>query len=139
MSNLFENIFEYQNKHFTGNDVINYIEKMDPEKPVFFADTVEGFHDRQAFPVNDFFSWRGSYDKPSISSSGRKVYTGSELVEELNEFFSSVQTGWKGGEFAMDAYDELWCDAKGSYNEKGVSGVVECDEAIYIVIGQFKY
>ena len=97
----FADIFETEPKHWTGNDVINAIEEMDSEKPVYFANTVHGYHGHKEYPVNSFFSWRGSYDQPSISTEGDKVYLASELIDVLNEFFSSTQTGWKGGKFAI--------------------------------------
>jgi hypothetical protein len=136
--NVFENIFNTEIKHWTGNDVVNALFGMEHDKGVYFADTVDGYHDWDKYPVNEFFSWRGSYDQPSISSDGNKVYTATELIVELNDFFESTQQGWKGGEFEMHSSSKLWCDQEGGFLGKGVSNVVECEEAIYIVIGMFR-
>lgn len=133
----FEDIFDNEVKHWTGNDVINALFGMSHKKLVYFADTTIGEHGRDEFPVNDFFSWRGSYSEPSISSSGSEVYTSTELIVALNEFFDSIQEGWKGGEFNMDSSKKLWCDPEGGYHGKGVANVIECEDAIYIVVGSF--
>lgn len=134
----FEDIFNNEIKHLTGNDVVNSLFGMSQDKIVYFADTTVGLHGRYDFPVNDFFSWRGSYSEPSISSSGSEAYTSTELIVMLNEFFDSIQQGWKGGEFEMHSRRKLWCDAEGEFSGKGVASVIECEDAIYIVIGKFK-
>ena len=135
----FEDIFYNEVKHWTGDDVINALFGMSHDKLVYFADTtIETMHNPNKFPVNDFFSWRGSYSDPSISSIGSEVYTSTELIVALNEFFDSIQEGWKGGEFNMDSSRKLWCDPEGEYHGKGVANVIECEDAIYIVVGRFK-
>ena len=134
----FEDIFDNEVKHWTGNDVVNALFGMSHDKLVYLADTTIGAHGRDEFPVNGFFSWRGSYSEPSISSCGGDVYTSTDLIVRLNEFFDSIQQGWKGGEFEMRSCSKLWCDAEGEFSGKGVSNVVECEEAIYIVVGRFK-
>lgn len=134
----FEDIFENEIEHRTGNYVINSLIGMSGEKLVYLADATIGVHGRHDFPVNDFFSWRGSYREPSISSSSDKAYTATELIVLLDDFFNSTQQGWKGGEFDMNAESKLWCDDEGTFSGKGVADIVECEEGIYIVVGKFK-
>lgn len=117
-------------RHMTGKAVIQKLIHMSPKKPVYLGDSNS--------PVNDFFSWRGSYDQPSINSSGDETFTGSEIVDKLIDFLDSIQIGWKGGEFAMDEYEVLWCDPEGTYCGNGVSDVVETEDAIYIKYENFR-
>lgn len=134
----FENIFN-DSEHRTGDYVLMKLKSFTQDKPVYFAVIPEGYHNEEYYPVNSFFSWRGSYDCPSIWSEGNTVYTAKELIDQLNDFFGSVQHGYKGGGFIMFSDDRLWCDAKGSFTERGVKDVVETEDKIFIVVDEFKY
>jgi len=129
----------WNDKQLTGRQVIEKLWSMQAGKNVYFALTTEDKHEPDKYPVNDFFSWRGSYCEPSIWSYGDTVYPCSYLIKKLEEFFDSIQTGWKGGEFAMDDNCRLWCDPEGSSMQRGVKAVIEDDCAIYIVVGQFEF
>lgn len=134
----YEDIFE-EKKHFTGNDVIESLKGMDQSKIVYFDDTCQGIHEKGKYPVNDFYSWRGSYDQSSIGTDGPECYPAGVLINILDDFFDSIQCGWKGGEFAMNSSNRLWCDPEGSCMGRGVSDVVECEDFIFIVVSQFEY
>lgn len=136
----FEDLFINKNSsQLTGDELIEKLKESSQDKNVYFASLPHGLHGKDKYPVNDFFSWRGSYSEPSIWSSGAKVYTVSELIDRLNQFFGSIQTGWKGGEFEMRSDSLLWCDPEGSFCERGVRGVFEDDGHVYIVVDQFKH
>ena len=139
MKTFDELISNTEQKQLNGYEIINRLSEMHEEKEVYFCDHVEPFHGAHDLPVNDFFSWRGSYSEPSIWSDGNETHTVKALIIHLKDFFSSIQTGWKGGEFQMDCHSPVWCDPEGACRERGVKDVVECEEAVYIVVGQFKY
>lgn len=136
----FEDIFDdEQPEQFKGFEVLNVLKRMSQYKEVYFAKLDEPYHDYFKYPVNHFHSWRGDYNQPSISSEGDEVYICVELISELESFFGSSQTGWKGGKFIMDEDDFLWCDNRGSCDMKGIREIKECKEGIFLVVDQYQY
>lgn len=90
-------------------------------------------------PVNRFCSWRGSYALPTCYSGDATRLTVLEILEKMKEFYGSVQTGYKGGEWVMYSNDPLWADEYGRAGEKGVIDVIEKDGFVVFVRAQCEY
>lgn len=136
----FNELFETEGTYpMNSSKVLQKLRGMTKEKNVYFAYVEDGGDKYFDHPVDTFDSWRGSYNYPTCYSEGSIPYTVEDLIEVMGNFFGSVQTGYKGGEYVMYEDDPLWADSYGSSACLGVKDVVECEEGVFFIVKQCEY
>ena len=69
------------------------------------------------FCIEDVFSWRGVYAEPACCISTRDV-SKEDNLSMLNMLTSDTFTGWKGGEYSYNDYNDIHFESsRGSWSD----------------------
>lgn len=74
-------------------------------------------------------SYRGYYDDLALGFSGEYGANGltlAQLIDNSKRCIGKDFTGWKGGEYAMDAYSRIWVANPGNTSDTIITGVRDC-------------
>ena len=91
-----------------------------------------GKHPKVYYDFGNFYpttldSWRGSYSEISLGFGNKPEGSPEirELIKLLEEGIGNTYTGYKGGEFTMDAETPIWADDYGTSSETAIVGVID--------------
>lgn len=77
-------------------------------------------------------SWRGNYEEPAFAP-GRGAATVGELMQTLlATLHGQTHTGWKGGEFVLDATAPIRLTLEGTAQEGFVVGVAVSQGRLWV-------
>jgi len=109
----------------TLGKLIEELERQYPEAPVTFD-----FCNLTPTTVD---SWRGQYYKLALGFTDSSACpTVAELLVNLREAIGKTFTGWKGGQYVMDADTEVWVDNPGRFSTTRIVGVEEISGTVTI-------
>jgi hypothetical protein len=77
-------------------------------------------------------SYRGYYDHLAMGWSADGAPKVADLLGRLREALGAVFTGYKGGEFRMDADTPMWVANYGRSDSTAIIGISECDYWAFI-------
>ena len=72
-------------------------------------------------------SYRGYYSDLSINIEGGTADV-QQVLNDLNEADGDTFTGYKGGEYTMDANTLMWADFYSCCSNQGVTGIIVSDD-----------
>jgi hypothetical protein len=122
----------------TVNEIINRLEELNPKAKLRCFDQFGNMYTSN-FEVD---SWRGAYNMPAIVLQPvvniAECINPKEPISNLKECQGMEVTGWKGGEFTLNADDTLFL--VGDWGTSGDSvGITEIYDDGYIVIESNMY
>lgn len=98
-------------------ELIETLKPFNPSLPVSFDGVV---------PVGEFISWRGDYAQLSLTSSDEEYPSTcivGDLLQQAILCLGKTFTGYKGGEFQMWSFTEVYADEYGECPGREIVGV----------------
>jgi len=83
------------------------------------------------FTPNSFGSWRGSYDQLALSYCDFSI-TVEQLLQKAEKAVGATYTGWKGGDFHMNASNIIWVSQDGNSNMTVITGLTDLGHKVVL-------
>jgi len=115
-------------EQLTLGQLISTLEACDQAKHVFINSSSDfpGYLD----------SYRGYYDQIAVTMQSKNLVTVAEFLKLCKGAIGQVFTGYKGGEYQMNADTPMWAS---NYGYASGAAIVDVTERDYVVIIETKY